>query len=408
MTSQRRSARLACTLMIGLAGLVSPGPAQAAAAPTLQVSATSVVSGRTVTFSGRLPGVKRPAQLQVRRDDTWATVMSTTTSSTGRFTFRRTVSGSAGRVLKFRVRGPRATVSGHTYAAVVTPSVKVRIVALSLTTSTTSLGLVEGVSDAFTLELSSKPASPTTVTLSSPDAGAVTVLPATMTFPTASWNVEQDATVAGVQDDDCANESVVVGLTSPGVSQVGVTVTVTDDDPCIAFAEDFSDNSAGWTLGPEWQIGSATPSTGQQQGGPDPAEDHTSTVDNGVAGAVIGGNPTNAIHGPFALTSPVIDVSGLTTVHLEYWRWLNSDYPPFTTWAVEVFNGTSWVSLDTNVGDGNVLTTASSWTKYSFDVSLYVNANFKVRFTHAAGQQEAFLGWIMSGWNVDDVVVSGT
>jgi len=28
------------------------------------------------------------------------------------------------------------------------------------------------------------------------------------------------------------------------------------------FSEDFSSNAQGWTLGPEWQIGAATPSSG--------------------------------------------------------------------------------------------------------------------------------------------------
>jgi len=28
------------------------------------------------------------------------------------------------------------------------------------------------------------------------------------------------------------------------------------------LSEDFSSNAQGWTLGPEWQIGAATPSSG--------------------------------------------------------------------------------------------------------------------------------------------------
>ena len=34
----------------------------------------------------------------------------------------------------------------------------------------------------------------------------------------------------------------------------------------IVFEEDFSDNSAGWVLGVEWQIGPAAPSTGHASG----------------------------------------------------------------------------------------------------------------------------------------------
>ena len=211
MTPQRWVARLAVTVMISLAVVVLPVQTDAATTPTLQVSATAVVSGSTVTFSGRLPGMNRPAHLQVWRDDTWVTVMKTTTTSTGRFTFRRAISGSVGTVFKFRVRGPRATVSGHTYAAVVTPSAKIQIVALRLATSTTSLSLVEGETATFTLKLSSKPASTTTVTISSPDTGALTVQPATLTFTTANWSTAQTVSLHAPHDSDLANESVAVG-----------------------------------------------------------------------------------------------------------------------------------------------------------------------------------------------------
>src|SRR5262249_50689665 len=52
--------------------------------------------------------------------------------------------------------------------------------------------------------------------------------------------------------------------------------------PTVYFAEDFHDNSKGWILGPEWQIGPAMASTGGVYGA-DPDTDHTPTADNGVA-----------------------------------------------------------------------------------------------------------------------------
>ena len=57
--------------------------------------------------------------------------------------------------------------------------------------------------------------------------------------------------------------------------------------PTLYFVESFASNAAGWTLGTEWEIGPAKASTG---GGPDPANDHTPSSDNGVAGVVIGGS----------------------------------------------------------------------------------------------------------------------
>lgn len=96
------------------------------------------------------------------------------------------------------------------------------------------------------------------------------------------------------------------------------------------FFEDFSDNSAGWTLGTEWQIGPATGSPGSGHGNPDPAQDFTPTSDNGLAGVIIGGNATTSLHDYYFLTSPVINLSNaFTPVTLSFRRWLNSDYLPF-------------------------------------------------------------------------------
>src|SRR5262245_66536003 len=56
------------------------------------------------------------------------------------------------------------------------------------------------------------------------------------------------------------------------------------------FTEPFNNNSAGWTLGPEWAIGPATPSSGQVYNGPDPAYDAYGVTGGGLGGLVIGGH----------------------------------------------------------------------------------------------------------------------
>ena len=44
---------------------------------------------------------------------------------------------------------------------------------------------------------------------------------------------------------------------------------------CINLLYDtFADNSVPWVLGPEWEIGPASESSGQEIGYPDPAVDH--------------------------------------------------------------------------------------------------------------------------------------
>ena len=174
----------------------------------------------------------------------------------------------------------------------------------------------------------------------------------------------------------------------------------------IYFSEDFSNNSKGWTLGSEWQIGPTATGTGHQKGNPDPAADHSTTADNGVAGIKLGGNYVNTVHAASYLTGPIVNLSAAGTVKLTFWRFLNCDWDPFVTDTVEVFNGSSWVLLWSNASLGNVLLTDSAWTRFEYDVTAYKNANFRVRFGHQTDKQGNFLAWIMSGWNVDDLSLS--
>ncbi|MGH2628311.1 MAG: hypothetical protein ACRDHY_16865 [Anaerolineales bacterium] len=163
--------------------------------------------------------------------------------------------------------------------------------------------------------------------------------------------------------------------------------------------------AAGWSLGTEWQIGSASASAGQQHGNPDPATDHTPTADNGVAGAVIGGNVTNQIHNDFFLTSPSIDLSSAAgTVTLELWRWLNSDIAPFMENRIDVFDGSAWQNLYLTGGVPAV--TDSAWTQMVFDVTAYAGPGFRLRIGHRTDRSGPFLSFIVSGWNVDDVKIS--
>jgi hypothetical protein len=136
-------------------------------------------------------------------------------------------------------------------------------------------------------------------------------------------------------------------------------------------------------------------------GNPDPAQDHTLTSDNGVAGVDIGGNADQMLH-PFTwLTSPVINVGAAPAVFLEYWRWLNSDYTPWMENRVEVFDGVSWVVVWQSGGAPGIQDNA--WTKQSHDISMYANAQLRVRFGFDIGQNGVFN---VSSWNLDDVVVA--
>ncbi len=170
----------------------------------------------------------------------------------------------------------------------------------------------------------------------------------------------------------------------------------------VYLYEDFSAGVAGWTLGNEWAIGPTSVSSGEIYGGPDPGLDHTvANQDNKLAGVVLGGNANPVVH-PYAwLTSPAVDTSQAATVHLEFWRWLNSDYTSYMQNAVEVFDGNAWVTLWQSGGSPGVQD--SSWTKITFDLTAYKNANLQVRWGFMIGSAGVFT---VSQWNVDDVLIA--
>lgn len=172
----------------------------------------------------------------------------------------------------------------------------------------------------------------------------------------------------------------------------------------LIFEEDFSDNSAGWTLGPDWEIGPAIlgpPGQGGTAGSNDPEFDHTPTADNGLAGVIIGGNTSNDLHDFYWLTSPVINTAGATILTLEYYRWLVSDYTPFIQNLVEVFDGTNWNQIYASGPSPAVVDT--SWKQEIFDISAYANSAFQVRWGYNV---DSTGNWSSPSWSVDDVSIS--
>ena len=206
----------------------------------------------------------------------------------------------------------------------------------------------------------------------------------------------------------CADAKKAVRESREGNNCRASTTSMTVVAPAPAceplFSEDFSDNAASWVLGTEWQVGQATAGT-TTFGNPDPASDHTATTDDGVAGVILGGNYTTEVHAGYWLESPAIDVTALDTVTFKFWRWLNTDYPPFVSSMVHVWDGDSWELLwsgpSPNPGDPPPILD-SAWTLQTFDLTPFKNAALRVRFGHSVdgGGANAY-----SGWNVDDISI---
>jgi hypothetical protein len=177
---------------------------------------------------------------------------------------------------------------------------------------------------------------------------------------------------------------------------------VTDPTVNVIFTEGFSNTGtpAGWTLDTEWEIGPAVANNCV-----DPTADTTTTTDNRVAGVAIyptTGCASTAIHtNYYYLTTPVIDTSALPEVWLTFRRWLRTDFPPYMTTVIEVYNGTAWVVVWKNPDFTYILDTA--WQKLSYNLTMYKNANMQVRWGFNVGTSFASS---LGQWNVDDVQIT--
>jgi hypothetical protein len=166
----------------------------------------------------------------------------------------------------------------------------------------------------------------------------------------------------------------------------------------LPFFDDFSTDK-GWNYGSSWERGLAQVSVGHETGNPDPGFDVSG--EGYIAGVNIGGNTTRLVHPMYYLTSPPIDASSASQLFLSFWRWLNSDEPPWMTSLVEVYDGVAWQTLWSNTG----MVTDSAWTEHIYDVSIWANSQFRIRFGYDVQTASGFEAYLMSGWNLDSISV---
>jgi hypothetical protein len=100
--------------------------------------------------------------------------------------------------------------------------------ALQVTPLALSVG--EGASGNITVRLAFQPAANVTVNIASQDNNLATAVPTTLTFTPANYATVQNVAINGVQDADVADETVNVVVSSTGLTNVTVAVTVVDDD----------------------------------------------------------------------------------------------------------------------------------------------------------------------------------
>jgi len=160
------------------------------------------------------------------------------------------------------------------------------------------------------------------------------------------------------------------------------------------FYDDFSTDK-GWTgYGTQWTRGSATTSTGCS-GSQDPAQDHTTTLDNFIIGNWLGGCYQNSLTQIYYLTSPVINCSNLNNCSIEFYSHSGVESPSYDHLYVEAYNGSAWQQIWTNSSSVD----ETAWTLRTYPVSQATNnPTFQVRF--GIGSTDGSVTY--KGWNIDD------
>jgi hypothetical protein len=156
------------------------------------------------------------------------------------------------------------------------------------------------------------------------------------------------------------------------------------------------DSNPGWTLEGGWAWG--TPAGGGgSNGNADPSSGFTGSN-------VIGYNPSGdygRIKPAEWATTPAIDCTGKTGVTLSFYRWLNVGDNSSDHAYIEVNNGTGWESIWGNTTE----ITDDSWIFQTFDISMYADNEPSVYIRWGMGETNPRHNY--SGWNIDDVVVTG-
>ena len=116
-------------------------------------------------------------------------------------------------------------VAGGDYASVSAPNVAVSVAERGVLVDPTTLSVIAGATNTYTVVLGTEPTGPVTVTPSSGDA-AVAAVSGVLTFTTADWATAQTVTVTGVAAGEATISHAVAGGDYTSVSAPDVAVSV--------------------------------------------------------------------------------------------------------------------------------------------------------------------------------------
>ena len=163
-------------------------------------------------------------------------------------------------------------------------------------------------------------------------------------------------------------------------------------------AHDFPmDANPGWTMQSEWAFGVPLGNVGGY-GEPDPTSGATGA---NVLGFDLAGTYPNEMTQQH-LTTTALDCSGLTGTKVRFQRWLNVEQPQYDHAYFKVStNGVIFTTLWENGAE----ITDTSWQTMEFDLSAIADGQPTVYLRWTMGSTDE--SWDYTGWNIDDVQVSG-
>jgi gingipain R len=157
------------------------------------------------------------------------------------------------------------------------------------------------------------------------------------------------------------------------------------------------DTDPGWVTQDQWGWGRPT-GNGGEYGNSDPSSGATGT---NVLGYNLNGDYANNLPERHLSTGP-IDCSTLTDVSVSFQRYLNVEQPWYDHAYVRASaDGSSW----TTVWENDAAVEDSSWGEVSYDISAIADGNDHLYLRWTMGTTDS--SWQFSGWNIDDVVISG-
>ncbi len=170
------------------------------------------------------------------------------------------------------------------------------------------------------------------------------------------------------------------------------------------FSDDF-ETDKGWSLTGEFQRDAPT-GMGGEHGNPDPSSAYQGTnvlgVDLTGLNTYPGDYEVNIADRAYTAVSPSFDCSQAQNVTLSFMRWLNVEQSDYDHAYIDVHNSTGWHQVWAN---SNSTLTETSWSQQSIDISSFADGEASVQVRFCIGATDG--SWVFSGWNIDDLKVSG-